>query len=176
MKNEAIGAWEAACLMGLHWTRPRRMADAGLLSVRKISTSGSKEFAVYSLRDCEENFADYLKEAKNRQSSGRPRTALHMRDDALKALGAKDRPKIEFDDAIGVMEASKIIGVFWTRVPRIASEGNIVGRVLWSQRGGDSRLWVLSRKSCVAWAKEIRSQETAGTKRGRPRTNKSVAK
>lgn len=174
-KNEALGTYEAACLMGVHWTRPRRMADAGLISAHKIASNGGVEFAVYSSRECEENFQDYQEEAKNKSGAGRPRTALHLRADAIKALGGKDRPRIKFDDAIGVAEAAKILGVFWTRVIRIVEEGHIVGRVLWSKRGGDSRLWVLSRKSCIEWAKEIRRLEAAGAKRGRPR-KESVAK
>lgn len=173
MRNEAIGAWEAACLMGTHWTRPRRMADAGLISIRTISGSGGREFSVYSASECDQNYLDYQEQLKSADRHTRGRTAVHLRQDAVRKLSAKGRPQIQFDDAIGVGEAAKILGVYWTRVVRIAEEGKIVGRVLWSQRAGASRLWIFSRQSCVSWAKEVRKLESAGLKRGRPR--KSVA-
>lgn len=171
MKNEAIGTWEAACLMGVHWTRPKKMADAGIISIRTICGGEGREFAVYSARECDENFADY---ESGRDKQRRPRTAVDMRPDALKMLGGRDRPKIDFDDAIGVGEAAEVLGVYWTRVARLVDEGRIVGRVLWSARGGGSRLWIFSRKSCVSWAKEVRRLEASGEKKGRPR--KSVAR
>ena len=175
MKNEAIGTWEAACLMGVHWTRPKKMADAGVISIRTICGSEGREFAVYSARECDDNFSEYEQQAKTRKGTmRRPRTAVDLRPDAAERLAAKDRPRIDFDDAIGVSEAAEILGVFWTRVGRLVEEGRIIGRVLWSGRGGGSRLWIFSRKSCVAWAKEVRRLEASGHKKGRPR--KSVAR
>lgn len=159
--------------MGTHWTRPRRMADAGVLSIRTISGAGGREFSVYSASECDGNFRDYESQMKRAGSGIRPRTAVHLRQDAVRKLGEKGRPQIQFDDAIGIGEASKIIGVYWTRVVRLVGEGKIVGRVLWSERAGSSRIWILSRESCVSWAKEIRKLESAGLKKGRPR--KSVA-
>lgn len=172
MKNEAIGTWEAACLMGVHWTRPKKMADGGVLSARAVGGAEGREFAVYSARECDENFLEY---AKRRDAHGRGRTAVDLRKDAIKQLSANGRPQIDFEDAIGVSEAAEILGVFWTRVARMVDEGKIVGRVLWSNRGDRSRLWIFSRKSCVACAKEIRRLEAAGKKLGRPR-NASVAR
>lgn len=166
MKNEAIGTWEAACLLGVHWTRPKKMAEAGVLSARSVGGAEGREFAVYSARECDENFLDY---AKRRGAQGRGRTAVDLRPDAIKNLATRGRPQIDFEDAIGVFEAAEILGVFWTRVARMVDEGKIVGRVLWSNRGDRSRLWIFSRKSCTAYAKEIRRLEASGKKLGRPR-------
>lgn len=166
MKNEAIGTWEAACLLGVHWTRPKKMAESGVLSARAVGGAEGREFAVYSARECNDNFLEY---ASRRGSHGRGRTAVDLRPDVIKQLSAKGRPQIDFEDAVGVTEAAEILGVFWTRVARMVDEGKIVGRVLWSNRGDRSRLWIFSRKSCTACAKEIRRLEAAGEKLGRPR-------
>lgn len=170
MKNEAIGTWEAACLLGVHWTRPKKMAEGGILSSRAVGGANGREFAVYSASECDENFLKYA-EAVRRGGGpqGRGRTAVDLRPDAIKRLSAKGRPRIDFEDAIGVLEAAEILGVFWTRVARMVDEGKIVGRVLWSDRGDRSRLWIFSRKSCTACAKENRRLEAAGKKLGRPR-------
>jgi hypothetical protein len=166
MKDEAIGAWEAAAIMGVHWSRVRRMADAGAISVRVVCGQEGREFAVYSRDECEQNYRDYV---ANRQGGRRPRTAVHERPAAIKLLAAKGRPKIKFGDAIGAYEAAKILGVFWTLVPRLAKEGKIVGRILHSGRASQSRLWVLSRQSCEARAAESSRLEQSGQKMGRPR-------
>jgi len=167
MKDEAIGAWEAAAIMGVHWSRPKKMADAGTIPSRVMCGQPGREFAVYSREDCERDYRDYI---AKRTVSRRPRTALADRPAALRMLAAKGRPKIAFGDAIGAYEAAKILGVFWTLVPRLAKEGKIVGRVLQSGRGQTSRLWIFSRQSCAAWEAEVSKLEQAGKMRGRPRS------
>jgi hypothetical protein len=167
MKDEALGAWEAAALLGVHWSRPKRMADAGTISARVVCGQEGREFAVYSRQECEENYRDY---AAKRTEARRPRTAVDARPAMLKALAASGRQKIAFGDAVGVYEAAKILGVFWTLVPRLARDGKIIGRVLHSGRSAQSRLWIFSRQSCERRAAEITKLEQAGTKIGRPRT------
>jgi len=77
---------------------------------------------------------------------------------------------IAFDDAVTLGEAAAILGVHHTLVPRMLRDGKIVGRVAWSPRSkGGPRLWIVSRRSCLANVKEIKAAEAAGTKRGRPR-------
>jgi hypothetical protein len=167
MNDEAIGAWEASALMGLHWSRPAKMAEAGTISSRVVGSTEERTFAVYSRAECEQNYKDYM---ANRVPTRRPRTALDNRPDILRVLGQKDRPKIAYGDAISVYEAAKILGVWWTLVPRLAKDGKIVGRVLHSGRQNSSRLWVISRQSCETHGADVSRQEQAGTKRGRPRT------
>jgi len=174
LKNEAVGTYEAAALMGVHFTRPKRMADMGLLACRELETNGGATFAVYSSQECDENFEDYVENTEARRRAGekvgRPRGFLQDRRLVLRVLADPKRPRIPFEDAIGVVEASKILGVFFTRVIRVVEEGKIVGRIVWSERGGRSRLWILSRASCEAHAAEVRRLEAAGLKKGRPRT------
>ena len=166
MKDEALGAWEAAALMGVHWSRPARMAESGIISSRIVGSTADREFAVYSREGCEENYRDYL---AKRVVSRRPRTALENRPAMVRLLADKDRPRIEFGDAISVYEAAKILGVYWTLVPRLVKSEKIVGRILNSGREKSSRLWVISRKSCERHGAEVSRQEQAGTKAGRPR-------
>lgn len=165
-EDEAIGPWEAACLMGVHWSRPAKMAAKGLIGARATCGRDGREFAVYSRKDCEENYEDYL---QKRVVQRRPRTAVDMRPAMLKTLAAKKRPKIAFGDAISIEEAAECMGVYWTLVPRLVESGKIVGRVLHSGRAGGSRVWIVSRKSCQQHSAEVSRLEAAGKKRGRKR-------
>jgi len=173
VKNEAIGSYEAAAVMGLHFTRPRRMAESGVISSKTLGGEEGREFSVYSLRECDENFREYEKSIG--QSGGRPRTCLESRHAVLRAMAEKDRPVILMDDVVGTDEAAEILGVWHTLVPRLANSGRIVGRILWSERAAASRLWIFSRKSCEECAAKMRKLEEAGVSVGRPRTG-AVAK
>ncbi len=164
--DEAIGPWEAACLMGVHWSRPAKMAAKGDIVSRAVSGQDGREFAVYSREDCEQNYQDYI---EKRVVTRRPRTALDLRPGMVKALASKKRPRIAFGDAISVEEAAKAMGVYWTLVPRLVESGKIVGRVLTSGRAGGARIWIVSRESCQRHAAEVSKLEQAGKKRGRKR-------
>jgi hypothetical protein len=59
VKDEAIGSYEAAAVMGLHFTRPKRMVAAGLISSIVLCGEEGREFSVYSLRECDQNFREY---------------------------------------------------------------------------------------------------------------------
>lgn len=166
MKDEALGAWEAAGLMGLHWSRPAKMVLQGILSSRVVGVSGERSFAVYSRNECEQNYADYIDGKAIRK---RPRTALDERPAILRALAPKSRPRIAYGDAISLAEAGRILGVWWTLVPRLVRDGKLVGRILHSGRKNSSRLWIISRESCEQHRADVARQEQAGTKRGRPR-------
>lgn len=167
--DEAVGAFEAAGVMAVHWTKAKRMADAGIISSRSVAGVDGREFSVYSLRECKENYEEYLESRKAGGKRGRPRTGEDSRDGALKALAQKERPQIEFGDAIGCQEAAEILGVWVTLIPRLARDGKILGRVLWSTRGASSRLWIFSRASCEKRAAQSRRLEESGKKVGRPR-------
>jgi hypothetical protein len=169
MKNEAVGAYEAAGIMGVHFSRPRRLAEKGDLSSRVVGGGKSASFAVYSLRECEENWRDYEELVRSGELFGRPRAWESNRPAALRALGAKGRPQILFEDAIGVDQAAEILRVFPTRVPRMIEEGKLIARRLWSDRASESKLWIVSKKSAEALAKSMDAAEREGTKRGRRR-------
>lgn len=169
MKNEAIGAYEAACVMGLHWVRPKRLADDGVLACRVIGGVSGKAVAVYSLRQAEQNWREYEELLRSGQFEGRPRAYAHMRSAVLRVLGEKGRPQIAFEDAIDVEEASKILRVYHTRVPRLIADGRLVARKLWSDRSNASRLWIVSKESAKKLSRELDKAEAAGTKPGRLR-------
>lgn len=169
MRDEAIGAFEAAAILGVHFTKPRIMAEKGMLSSRMLLSNESREFAVYSRRECERDYQDYREAMENGGSGRRARTAVHMRPIVHKVLADPERPQIEYEDAIGVYEAARILGVFPSFPPRLARAGHIAGRIVWSQRAGRSRLWIFSRRSCEKRAAAVRQSEAAGRKVGRPR-------
>lgn len=166
--DEAIGTFEAAGLLGVHFTKPAKMHAKGELSARELVGSDSRRFVVYSRQECEENFAEY----DGAERVGRPRTRVDERPATVRRLDAKKVPKIAYGDAIGVNEAADILGVWHTLVPRLVHEGKLVGRILWSERSGSPRVWIISRSSVERRAAETRRLEEAGKKVGRPRSRK----
>jgi hypothetical protein len=168
----ALGSWEAACLLGVHWTQPKRMSEKGLLTARTlrspIHSDPERVFSVYSMLECEENFAEYEAAMESGGTGKRARTAVEERPAMLKKLAAVTH-QITFGDAISTGEAGEILGVHWTFPPRLALAGKIVGRVLANGRNRNSRCWVFSRASCEANVSLARRLEANGTKRGRKR-------
>lgn len=175
MRPYAIGSYEAAALMGVHFTQPRKMVEKGLLSAHIIVESAytdapTRNYAIYNAQECEANWAEYDETFKARggKTERRPRSNLSRRPEALRRLKAV-KQHVNFDDAIGAGEASKVLGVHVSFVPRLIADGKIVGRVVWNPRGASSRVYLVSRKSCQQNVKAIRAAEAAGQKRGRPR-------
>lgn len=166
--DEAIGTFEAAGLLGVHFTKPARMHAKGELSARELVGDDSRRFVVYSRQECDENFRQY----DGAERTGRPRTRIDARGPTQRRLDAKKKPKIAFGDAIGVKEAAELLGVWHTLVPRLVRDGKIVGRLLWSERSGAPRIWILSRSSVEQRAAELNRLEESGKKVGRPRTRK----
>lgn len=175
LQNLALGSYEAAAVMGVHFTRPRRMFDDGLIDGRALdpvaTASEERTRLLYSLRSCEANYEDYERRlgVKGREGVMRPRAWLHERPDMLKRLKSLETP-ILYDDAIGIGEAAKIVGVHWTLIGRLVNDGKIKGRVVWNPRRGSPRFWIVSRSSCEAERK--RAAKTP-QKSGRPRGAKN---
>jgi hypothetical protein len=173
--NLALGSFEAAAVMGVHFTRPRRMFDDGLIDGRAldpvVKASENRVRLVYSLKSCEENYAEYERRlgVKGREGVMRPRAWLHERPEALRRLKALKTP-ILYDDAIGVGEASKIMSVHWTLVVRLINQGKIVGRTAWNKRNAGQKFWIISRSSCEAERKRAAKHPE---KSGRPRGAKN---
>lgn len=166
LSDLALGSYEAAALMGVHFTRPGRMYADGTLDGREIEAvvgDGSRKFVLYSAKSCEENFREYEKRA-----GGRPRDWLHLRPDALKRL-AKAAPAITYDDAIGVMDAARILKVHYASVYKLVEWGKLLARTPWNPRKGGARLLIVSRKSCEKNRKEVTLLESLGKKRGKKR-------
>jgi hypothetical protein len=170
---QAVGAYEAAALMGIHYSRPQKLVARGLLSAHRVEesvhvTTLTKHQAIYDSKECEKDFAEYEDLMDSGEHGKRPRAWLHLRPDAIRHLQKVEHP-IAFADAIGIAEAAKILKVVVSFIPRLVACGDIVGRRPWSRRGAGSRIYIISRQSCVANAREVRSLEAAGKKVGRPR-------
>lgn len=162
----ALGSYEAAALMGVHFTRPARMHAAGQIDGREahaVVGASSRTFLIYSARSCEEDFAEY-----ERRDGGRPRDWLHLRPEALRRL-AKASPAILYEDAIGVADAAKLLKVHFTAVYKLVERGKLVARKPWNPRNTKTRVFIVSRASCEQNRREVAAAEKAGTKRGRKR-------
>jgi hypothetical protein len=176
--RQAVGAFEAAALMGVHFSTPARMVEKGLLTASRCDSrtpgaAGYRLSQIYDGLECEENLLDY--EYKVAELGGnhdrRPRAWLHLRPKALAAL-AKVKTPISFHDACGPAEAAKILSVSPSFLTRMVKAGKIVGRSTWSLRpllSGSSRGWIFSRSSCLKNVAEVKAEQASGARRGRPR-------
>lgn len=168
IKNPAIGPYEAACLLGVHWTRVPKMADDGVLRSRGIKSSvGRPRIRVYSLSDVNKNWTDYQHMLREGQLPRRQRANVDLRPGMLKEISEIEQ-HIDFYDAISVYEAAEIMGVWHSFPPRMAANGEIVARRLLSYREGGSRSLIYSRKSCEENAERARRLQ-GETHAGRPR-------
>jgi hypothetical protein len=173
----ALGSYEAAAILGVHFTRPRLMAGAGKLITRQLGAgiaSPAHIIQIYSLADCEQDYRDY--EDRVREHGGRhyrrPRAWLHLRPAALKRL-AKAVP-VEFSDACSVSDAAQILNLSSTSlITRLIRNGQIVGRKAWNPRYTAGEQWIISRRSVEERKRDIIARETAGVKTG---VRKFVAK
>ncbi|NBW12457.1 MAG: hypothetical protein EBR82_30940 [Caulobacteraceae bacterium] len=163
----ALGSYEAAALMGVHFTRAARMYQSGKIDGRECLPSqnagSARTFLVYSARSCNDDFLNY-----DRTQVGRPRAWVHLRDEALKRL-AKTKPAIAYDDAIGIGDAAKLLKVHHTNVYKLIEAGKIIARCPWNPRKGGARILIVSRSSCEANRREVAALESVGKKRGRKR-------
>ena len=168
----AIGSWEAACVLGVHWTTPARMVAKGLLTARNLSSpiisDPERVFTVYSLAECEKDWEDYSEKMKQGGTGKRPRAGVDLRPPMLKLLAAVEH-KISFGDAISTGEAAEIMALHWSFPTRMATQGKIVARILANDRNNRSRCWIFSRAACEANASTARRLQTAGKKKGRNR-------
>lgn len=180
VEPQAVCATEAAALMGVHFVMPRRMHEKGLLSAHVVTESANvdepeRHYSIYDSAECDKNYLEYEErvDARGGRNDRRPRAWVHLRPEVIRHLRTVATP-IAFDDAITLGQASRILCVHHTLVPRMLREGKIVGRVVWNNRSrGASRVWIVSRKSCLANLKEIKALEAAGKKPGRQRKRQS---
>jgi hypothetical protein len=179
--DQALGSYEAAALMGLHYGQPSKLLQKGVLTARTVTQSAysdepTRYISIYDGAECEANYQDYEEKtaARGGKTERRPRSWLHLRPEAVRRLKAVKHP-IAFDDAITLHEASQILGVHISLLPRLIASGKITGRRPWNPRGlrTGERNWIVSRRSCLEHAKRTRAAEADGTKRGRPRVKKS---
>lgn len=175
----ALGSWEAAALLGIHYTRPARMRATGKLIGRTLAgirDEPQSEVAVYSSADCERDYEEYLERVE--ESGGkhyrRPRAWLHLREPVLRRL-QRAKNLVDYADACSVAEAMEELRLVSTaQICRMLREGKLIGRRPYSERNVQSKsLWIISRRSVEEWKKSIVAREAAGVKPGR---RKFVAK
>jgi hypothetical protein len=174
--RQAVGAFEASAIMGVHFATPAKMLAKGLLRAHVLdqvyATGGTRRQMIFDGRECEEDYLEY--EARmadpNDPVGRRPRAYLNLRSAVLRRLRAVQAP-ISFDDAIGVAEAAKILSVHPSFISRLVSNGEIVGRFAWGQRRASdmARQMILSRRSCLDNVAKVRALQASGEKVGRPR-------
>lgn len=170
LKNPALGAYEASCVLGVHWTRVPKMADSGVLTSRAFTSSrGTKRIRVYSFQNCQENWQSYLDGLRSGDRGKRERSHADKRPAMLKVLGEVE-PHIDFHDAVGIYEAAEILGVWYTFLSRLVERGDVVGRKLISYRESVTRAWIYSRRSCEENVEIARRLSAQHTKTGRPRS------
>ena len=158
----ALGSYEAAAVLGVHFTRPARMAGKGEIVCRVLHQPADqikRDYLIYSLDDCQENLAAYLRRmGADGSTTHRPRAYMHERKDALKWLAAAE-PKIIYDDAIGSGDACRILDIHPSLVHRMCREGKLVFRQPWNPRSPSQRFFILSRRSVERWAQTARRRK-----------------
>lgn len=175
--QQAVGSFEAAALMGIHFSTPAKMVEKGLLSAHQqpptIKTAtGLRRQSIFDGAECEANFLEYQEklDGAGGKTERRPRAHLHLRPKALRHFATVQTP-IDFSDAIGVAEAAEILCVHVSFIPRMVRAKEIVGRSTWGQRRASdvARHYLISRSSCLENAKKTRKLQASGKKIGRPR-------
>lgn len=170
----ALGSYEAAAVMGVHYTRPRIMLATGKVIGRHLEgeiEDPAALFCIYSSRDCERDWREYgdRVEAGGGKHYRRSRAWIHMREPALKRL-AKLKHPIEYADACSVWEAMLMLNLTSpAQIGLLLRQGKLVGRSPWSQRNEGARqkgLWIVSRRSVEERKKRIIADEVAGKKPG----------
>lgn len=155
----ALGSFEAAAVMGVHFTRPRRMFDRGLITGKVLDAGVSaptRRAAVYSLDSCNDDFLEQA--SRTAGGSGRPRTYADQRPVALKRLAA-EKTQILFEDAIGIADAAKILQCHLSLLPYLISKKFVVSRQPWNPRTKAAKFHILSRKSVEAYRKKAARQK-----------------
>lgn len=175
---QAVGSAEAAAILGIHYTMPRRMVEKGLLTAYQpplslYTDNPARVYAIYDGGECERNYQAYDEEyrARGGKTTRRPRAWVHTRPDVLRHLKAVKHP-IAFKDAIGMAEAAQILKVHESLIPRMVAAGKIIGRRPWNPRGSGGKIYIISRESCQTNSREVKALEAAGKKPGRKRTRK----
>lgn len=172
--RQAVGVAEAAALMGVHWSTPRRMIEKGLITSHECESrtegfGGQRAIHILDGAECERDYIDYMAKMDAGGTGRRPREHLENRQTVLDHLLSVERP-IDFHDACGSGEASKILGVHPSFLTRMVRKGLINGRSPWNPRGrGETRNWIFSRSSCHANVAEAKKLQASGGKIGRPR-------
>lgn len=167
--RQAVGGFEASALLGVHFTVPYRMAEKGKLAAATFPGEAGRSITFFDGQECEQDWLDYCQAMAGDGTGKRPRTATGDRPAALKHLAAA-KHKIALSDAIPTPEAAKVLGMWPSYAIRLAEEGKVVARQLWSPRSRRGPMqWMFSRKSCQANLAAAKTKHEAGKLQGRVR-------
>jgi hypothetical protein len=146
--------------MGVSHMMPEKMASRGVIAMSREEANEERNFAFYDARECDQNFHEYEELVSAGGVRGRPRSKLNSRPVVLRHL-AKVKHRIEFSDAITIPQAAEILGVCRSYIPRLVSQGKIVGRVAWADRGESGpKVWIISKRSCLENVREAKKNPT----------------
>ena len=174
----ALSADEASAVMGVHFTQPVKMGRAEKIRYRELPTFWKDKPAhgpsVFSLRDCEKSFLEYMERLKegNGKVRRQPRKSLENRTVVFDYL--EEQPLILFSDAIGASEAAEILQCHATYILKMCQANRVLNRKGWSRKVGAKspnrkRNYIISRKSIMKYLQEMRDLESKGLKRGLPK-------
>lgn len=173
LEDLALGADEAACVMGVQRSRTKRMHERDEIIAKvcePVYSNSTRRARIFSLRSCEANFREYesRKLIKGRDGVMRPRAWLKNREPALHRLRSLTT-RILFEDAIGTAEAAEVLMVGNTYINKLCQSGALVARKPATDQGkGLPRLWIISLASCE---KFLRDTFENPPEFGRPRVN-----
>jgi hypothetical protein len=173
MLDLALNRDEAAAVTGVHFASIKKLVEQGELLARSMgsaysSPKSNRRHQVFSLDDCERNYAEYQAAVvSDNVGPGRRRECLDRREE-VRDLLARCSPQIHYSDAISVSEAAELLGVHPSYIPRLIDRAEIAARKPWNPRSeAPPRLYIVSRVSCE---KHMRTLRLDGRKTGRPRT------
>lgn len=165
IQDIAIGSFEAAAVMGVHFTRPARMAQSGHIVCRQLesycSDDSLRQQLFYSFADCDADYHRYMEafNAAGGKTERRPRSCLGDRREALRRL-SKVTP-ILYDDAIGTADAVKVLEVHPSLIHRWCATGRIACRSPWNPRSEQGRGLIISRRSCEELRQSLLKRRSA---------------
>lgn len=169
--KQAVGGFEASALLGVHFTVPYRMAAAGKLVSHAHQSPTGRQITFFDGAECDADYVDYCRLMEEGGTGKRPRTATADRPVVLKYLAAVKTP-IQLSDAISTPEAAKILGMFPSYAIKLAEQGKVVARKLWSPRSRRGPCqWMFSRASCRANFAAAKAKHDAGKMQGRVRNS-----
>lgn len=167
--QQAVGGYEAAAIMGVHFTRPYVLAKAGKLVSHSPAGDSGRRGSFFDGAECEANYRDYAEQVAIKGGTGkRARTNLQYRQQVLAHL-KRCQYRIPLADAISAAEAAEIMGTHVTWVNRLANEQKLVARQLWSPRASQQPQWMVSRKSALVNLAAAKATYATGKMEGRVR-------
>jgi hypothetical protein len=81
---QAVGAHEAASLLGIHWTVVYRLGERGKLTVQYHEGEAGRKVTFFDGRECEQNWCDYCEAISGNGTGKRPRSHTEDRETVIR--------------------------------------------------------------------------------------------